>query len=119
MTAQNKIYVGNLPYNTTDEDLKSFFGACGEIVDAIIIKDRDTGLSKGFGFVGFATPEGSEAALAMNGQEMSQRSLRISKANEPSPRPARGGGGGGRSGGGGYGGGGGRSGGGGGGRGGW
>ena len=37
MTAQNKIYVGNLPYNTTDEDLKSFFGACGEIVDAIII----------------------------------------------------------------------------------
>lgn len=93
MTAQNKIYVGNLPYNTTDEDLKSFFGACGEIVDAIIIKDRDTGLSKGFGFVGFASPEGSEAALGMNGQEMSGRSLRISKANEPSPRPRRQGGG--------------------------
>ncbi|MGD1997959.1 MAG: RNA-binding protein [Candidatus Dependentiae bacterium] len=94
MTAQNKVYVGNLPYNATDEELKSFFGACGEIVDAIIIKDRDTGLSKGFGFVGFASPEGSEAALGMNGQEMSGRSLRISKANEPSPRPQRGGGGG-------------------------
>ena len=102
MTAANKIYVGNLPYNATDESLKSFFAACGDVTDAVIIKDRETGRSKGFGFVSFSASEGMDQAMGMNGQEMNGRTLRISQANEPvrRPRPQGGGHGGGNGGGG-------------------
>jgi RNA recognition motif-containing protein len=98
-----KLYVGNLPYSTTEEDLRTLFEQAGEVADVAIITDRDTGRSKGFGFVEMATAEaGEEAIRRFNGFSMSNRSLTV---NEARPREERsGGGGGGR---GGYGGGGG------------
>src|SRR3712207_355348 len=104
-----KLYVGNLPYSVTEEDLRTLFGQAGEGSDVAIITDRDTGRSKGFGFVEMATAEGGEEAIRrFNGYSMSNRSLTV---NEARPREERsGGGGGGRGGygggGGGYGGGG-------------
>jgi RNA recognition motif-containing protein len=109
-----KIYVGNLAYQTTSEDLEQLFSQSGEVESAVVIQDRETGRSRGFGFVEMVNPEEGEAAIeALNGADFQGRSLTV---NEARPREERsgGGGGGGRSGGGGgYGGGGGRSGGGG------
>jgi len=81
----NKIYVGNLPYTSSEEDLQNFFSSCGSINDVHIIKDRETGRSRGFGFVTFDTTEGFQAALEQNNQELDGRSLRINKA-EDKPR---------------------------------
>jgi RNA recognition motif-containing protein len=107
-----KLYVGNLTYETTGSDLQRIFEAHGTVVSAEVIADRDTGRSKGFGFVEMSSDQEAQAAIqALNGQEVGGRQLTV---NEAKPREDRGGGGGGR---GGYGGGGGgRSGGGGGGR---
>ena len=113
-----KLYVGNLSYNVDSSELEQLFGAHGQVVSAQIINDRDTGRSKGFGFVEMADDAEADAAIAaLNGQQHNGRALTV---NEARPREDRGGGGGGgygggggRSGGGGYGGGGGRSGGGG------
>src|SRR5215217_4411783 len=111
-----KLYVGNLSYNVDSSELEQLFGQHGQVVSAQIINDRDTGRSKGFGFVEMANDAEADAAIAaLNGQEHGGRALTV---NEARPREDRGGGGGGgRSGGygGGGGGGGGRSGGGGGG----
>lgn len=97
-----KLYVGNLPYSATEEDLRALFEQAGEVADVAIIMDRDTGRSKGFGFVEMATTEaGDEAIRRFNGYSMNNRSLTV---NEARPREERSGGGGGR---GGYGGGGG------------
>lgn len=105
-----KLYVGNLSYDTTDGTLEEMFAAHGTVQSAQIIMDRDTGRSKGFGFVEMGSDQEAQAAItAMNGKEVGGRTLTV---NEARPREERGGGGG-RSGGG-YGGGGGRSGGGGG-----
>jgi cold-inducible RNA-binding protein len=94
-----KLYVGNLAYGVTDSDLKTMFGAHGTVQSAQVIMDRDTGRSKGFGFVEMANDKEAQAAIAaLNGQQSDGRSLTI---NEAKPRE----GGGGRSGGGGYGGG--------------
>jgi len=99
-----KLYVGNLPFNTTADDLRDAFGAHGKVTSASVATDRDTGRSRGFGFVEMAN--GAEAAIsALNGTDMGGRNLVV---NEARPREDRGGGGGGGGGGrGGYGGGGG------------
>jgi RNA recognition motif-containing protein len=102
-----KLYVGNLSYEVTDGDLEKLFAAHGTVESAQVIMDRDTGRSKGFGFVEMKSDQEAQAAIAaLNGQESGGRSLTV---NEARPREDRGGGGGGgrRGGGGGYGGGGG------------
>jgi RNA recognition motif-containing protein len=111
-----KLYVGNLSYNTGDRDLQEMFEEYGSVQSAQVIMDRDTGRSKGFGFVEMGSDEEAQAAIkGLNGKEVGGRALTV---NEARPREERGGGRSGGSGGrGGYSGGGGRSGGGGGGRG--
>ncbi|RAP27128.1 RNA-binding protein [Candidatus Marinamargulisbacteria bacterium SCGC AG-333-B06] len=78
--SNNKIYVGNLDYQMSDEDLKSEFASYGEIQDVIVIKDHETGRSKGFGFVTFAEESALEKALELDGQEIRGRQLRVNKA---------------------------------------
>jgi len=91
------IYVGNLPYNTTEQDLQDLFSQYGQISKTSIISDRETGRSRGFGFVEMVNDaEGRAAVEALNGAEYGNRSLTV---NEARPRAAQGGGGGGRSGG--------------------
>lgn len=87
-----KIYVGNLPYNVNENELEGFFSQCGEILNVNLIKDRNTGHSKGFGFVEFATPDQAQEALKMDGRELEGRSLKISMAREQQ-RVGNGGGG--------------------------
>jgi RNA recognition motif-containing protein len=102
-----KLYVGNLSYGVTDSDLEQMFAAHGTVQSAQVIMDRDTGRSKGFGFVEMGSDQEAQAAIsAMNGKEFDGRALTV---NEAKPREDRGGGGRGGSGGGrgGYGGGGG------------
>ncbi|HLL77439.1 MAG TPA: RNA-binding protein [Pyrinomonadaceae bacterium] len=113
-----KLYVGNLSFNTTNEDLHQLFSQAGTVESANVVEDRDTGRSRGFGFVEMANREEGEAAIQQfNGKEFGGRALTV---NEARPREDRGGGrggfggGGNRGGGGGYGGGGNRGGGGGG-----
>ena len=116
-----KIYVGNLPWSTTSADLEAMFSPHGAVRAAEVISDRETGRSRGFGFVEMETDEGLQAAIAaLNGHEINGRPLTVNEARERTPRAGGGGGGSGGGGGGrgGYGGGGG-SGGGGGGRGGY
>jgi RNA recognition motif-containing protein len=101
-----KLYVGNLSYTVDSSELEQLFGAHGQVVSAQIINDRDTGRSKGFGFVEMSSDTEAAAAIAaLNGQQHQGRALTV---NEARPREERGGGGGGGGGGrGGYGGGGG------------
>ena len=122
----NKLYVGNLPYSFRDEDLQQAFAAHGTVNSAKVMMERDTGRSKGFGFVEMGSDAEAQAAISgMNGQQFGGRGLVVNEARPMEPRAPRSGGdyggGGGRSGGGGGGGGygGGRSGGGGGGGGGY
>jgi len=109
----NKLYVGNLAYSIRDEDLQQAFAQFGTVTSAKVMMDRDTGRSKGFGFVEMATDAEAQAGInGMNGQALEGRAIVVNEARPREERP--GGYGGGRSGGGGgYGGGGGRSGGGG------
>jgi cold-inducible RNA-binding protein len=98
-----KLYVGNLSFRTTSEELRDAFAAAGTVESASVIEDRDTGRSRGFAFVEMATAEEAAAAIEQfNGKDFGGRNLTV---NEAKPRADRGGGGGGR---GGYGGGGGR-----------
>jgi cold-inducible RNA-binding protein len=101
-----KLYVGNLAYGVTDSDLETMFAAHGTVQSAQVIMDRDTGRSKGFGFVEMGNDQEAQAAIAgLNGQDKDGRALTV---NEARPREERsGGGGGGGRGRGGYGGGGG------------
>ncbi len=123
----NKLYVGNLPYSFRDEDLQQAFAAHGSVSSAKVMMERDTGRSKGFGFVEMGSDAEAQAAInGMNGQQFGGRGLVVNEARPMEPRPPRtgggggygggagggggygggaGGGGGGRSGGGGYGGG--------------
>lgn len=106
-----KLYVGNISFDTTEQDLEELFGEIGTVQSANIITDRDTGRSRGFGFVELSSQEEGENAIAeFDGKEIDGRNLKV---NEAKPRENRGGGGGGRGrrgggggGGGGYGGGG-------------
>ncbi|MFT7116123.1 MAG: cold-inducible RNA-binding protein, partial [Rhodoferax sp.] len=115
----NKLYVGNLPYTFRDEDLQQAFAAHGTVTSAKVMMERDTGRSKGFGFVEMGSDAEAQAAInGMNGQQYGGRGLVVNEARPMEARPPRTGGGGfggGAGGGGGYGGGAGRSGGGGGG----
>ncbi|MDO9570516.1 MAG: RNA-binding protein [Hydrogenophaga sp.] len=111
----NKLYVGNLPYTVRDEDLQQAFSAYGSVNSAKVMMERDTGRSKGFGFVEMGNDSEAQAAVeGMNGQSLGGRSLVVNEARPMEARPPRTGGfGGPRGGGGGFGGGGDRSGGGG------
>ena len=103
-----KLYVGNLSFSTSSQDLQELFAQAGTVESASVVEDRDTGRSRGFGFVEMSRKEEGAAAIAQfNGKEVNGRSLAV---NEAKPRENRGGGGGrggfggGRGGGGGYGG---------------
>src|ERR1700745_3413091 len=100
-----RIYVGNLPWSTTSAELQNMFAEHGSVRAAEVISDRETGRSRGFGFVEMDSDEGTEAAIAaMNGKDMGARALTVNEARERTPRPSGGGGGGrGGYGGGGYG----------------
>ena len=100
-----RLYVGNLPYSINDDTLRSLFESYGQVESARVISDRDTGASKGFGFVEMPNSDAQKAIEGLNGRDYNGRALRIDEAR---PQEARtgGGGGGGR---GGYGGGGGRN----------
>src|SRR6188768_455335 len=118
----NKLYVGNLPYSVRDSDLEQAFGQFGQVTSAKVMMERETGRSKGFGFVEMGSDAEAQAAITgMNGQPMGGRSIVVNEARPMENRPRGfggsgggggggygygGGGGGGRSGGGGYGGGG-------------
>jgi hypothetical protein len=104
----NKLYVGNLPYSVRDSDLEQAFGQFGAVSSAKVMMERDTGRSKGFGFVEMASDAEAQAAInGMNGQPLGGRSVVVNEARPMESRPPRGGGYGGGGGGGGYGGGGG------------
>ncbi|MGC6506598.1 MAG: RNA recognition motif domain-containing protein [Coraliomargaritaceae bacterium] len=88
-----KMYVGNLSFDATQEDLESLFSAYGNVKDVFILKDRESGRPRGFAFVSMETPEEMNAAIeALNGEEFMGRNLTV---NEARPREERGGGGGG------------------------
>jgi cold-inducible RNA-binding protein len=88
----SKVFVGGLNYATTDETLRAGFERFGEIAEAKVIMDRDTGRSRGFGFVTFATPESAQSAISeMDGTEFDGRNIKV---NEAEDRGGRGGGGG-------------------------
>jgi cold-inducible RNA-binding protein len=94
-----KLYVGNLSYGMTDADLQNLFEQYGTVQSAQIIMDRDTGRSKGFGFVEMSTTEEGQAAIqALHDQEVSGRKLTVNEARPREERGPRGGGGGGRGG---------------------
>ena len=102
----NKLYVGNLPYSVRDEDLQQSFGQFGSVTSAKVMMERDTGRSKGFGFVEMGSDAEAQAAInGMNGQPLGGRSVVVNEARPMEARPPRSGGFGG-GGGGGYGGGG-------------
>ncbi|NPC55168.1 RNA recognition motif domain-containing protein [Caenimonas soli] len=104
----NKLYVGNLPYSVRDSDLEQAFGQFGAVTSAKVMMERDTGRSKGFGFVEMASDAEAQAAITgMNGQPLGGRSVVVNEARPMESRPPRTGGYGGGGGGGGYGGGGG------------
>jgi RNA recognition motif-containing protein len=90
----NRLYVGNLSFNATQDTLRDAFTAHGEVVDVHLVSDRVTGQSRGFGFVTMGSRAEAEGAMAaMNGAELDGRALKVNEAEE---RPAGGGGGGGR-----------------------
>ncbi|MGI8997339.1 MAG: RNA recognition motif domain-containing protein [Pyrinomonadaceae bacterium] len=104
-----KLYVGNLSFQTSSEDLQQLFGQAGTVESASVIEDRETGRSRGFGFVEMSTNEEGQAAIAQfNGKEINGRSLTVNEARAREERGGGGrggfGGGGNRGGGGGYGG---------------
>ncbi|UEG46356.1 RNA recognition motif domain-containing protein [Paracidovorax citrulli] len=102
----NKLYVGNLPYSVRDNDLEQAFGQFGAVTSAKVMMERDTGRSKGFGFVEMGSDAEAQAAInGMNGQALGGRSIVVNEARPMEPRPPRSGGGFGGGGGGGYGGG--------------
>jgi RNA recognition motif-containing protein len=89
----NKLYVGNLPYSVRDNDLEQSFGQFGVVTSAKVMMERDTGRSKGFGFVEFGSDAEAKAAIeGMNGAPMGGRNLVVNEARPMEPRPPRSGG---------------------------
>jgi RNA recognition motif-containing protein len=87
-----RLYVGNLNYSTTEDELREVFGAHGEVVSVTLIRDRETGRAKGFGFVEFSSDDaGRNAIEALDGKQIGGRALKV---NEARPREAGSGGGG-------------------------
>ncbi len=101
-----KLYVGNLSFQTSSQELEELFAGIGTVESATVVEDRETGRSRGFGFVEMASQEDGEKAIAeLNGQEVSGREIKVNEAKPREDRGGRGGGGGGRGnygGGGGY-----------------
>ena len=93
---QNKLYVGNLPFSADEAQLRDLFSAYGEISELAMITDRDTGRSKGFAFITFATQQAAEKALEQDGKDLGGRNMRVNIAQE---REKKGGGRGGNRGG--------------------
>lgn len=88
-----KLYVGSLPYSTTDDSLKEMFSEAGTVESATVITDRDSGRSKGFGFVEMATDEeAAKAVETLNGKEVDGRTIVVNEARPKEDRPQRGGG---------------------------
>jgi RNA recognition motif-containing protein len=87
------IYVGNLPFTATEDELRDLFSAYGTVHEARLMSDRDTGRPRGFGFVKMEDSDADEAIRSLNGKDMGGRSLRV---NEAEARPSGGGGGGGK-----------------------
>lgn len=82
-----KLYVGGISYSTTEDSLRKHFEQAGEVTSATIIMERETGRSRGFGFVEMATPEGAQKAIEMfNGQELDGRKLTVNEARPKQPR---------------------------------
>jgi RNA recognition motif-containing protein len=93
---EKKLYVGNLSYNTTQSRLEQVFSDAGEVVEATVIMDRETGRSKGFGFVEMADEAGAAAAIErFNGTDLDGRTIKVAEASPRPPRENRGFGGGG------------------------
>jgi cold-inducible RNA-binding protein len=87
-----RIYVGNLPYTVTNDQLAEMFAPYGQIGDATVVMDRDTGRSKGFGFVDMADDAAAQAAIAeLNGRTMGDRALTVNEARPREDRSRRGG----------------------------
>ncbi|MBI5505402.1 MAG: RNA-binding protein [Deltaproteobacteria bacterium] len=90
-----KIYVGNLPFRATEDSLRQHFGQQGEVISVAIVTDRDTGQSRGFGFVEMADADADKAIAALDGSELEGRSLKVNEAKPREDNRSRGGGGGG------------------------
>ena len=84
-----KIFVGSLPWSIASEGLRELFAEFGDIVDAVVITNRDTGQSKGFGFVTFATEDSAQKALEKNGAEVEGRTIVVNIAKPKEERPRR------------------------------
>jgi RNA recognition motif-containing protein len=95
-----RIYVGNLPFSATEDEIRRLFATHGEVIDVSLPQDRDTGRPRGFGFVEMGDADADKAVQALDGKDFGGRSLRVNEARE---RPRGGGGYGGGGGGGGYG----------------
>ena len=89
MIVMKSIYIGNLPFSTTEEDLRSLFSPYGTVHTVKLVADRETGKPRGFGFVEMEDSKAVGAISALNGKELGGRSLRINEARERSPRQAR------------------------------
>lgn len=86
----HKVFVGGLPFTTTDDELKELFAAHGAVASASVVRDRDTGRSKGFGFVEFENDEeGKAAEKALNGSDVGGRNISVAEARPKEDRPQR------------------------------
>lgn len=95
---QNQIYVGNLAYSVTEDDLNEFFAKYGSIETVKLVMDRETGRSKGFAFISFADQQAAQAALEANGADLKGRNMKVNPAKEGGTTGGRPGGNGGRGG---------------------
>lgn len=86
---KNKLYVGNLPYTVEEDRINEAFSQYGEVTDVKLIRDRETGRSKGFAFVTFSSADSAESALIMNGQDLDGRNLRVNVAIDKRDRQPR------------------------------
>jgi len=88
--SESKVYVGNLPFSVTQDELKEAFSKFGEVTEVVLITDKFSGRSKGFGFVSFAKKDDAEKAVAeMNDKEFQGRNLKVSEAKPMEERPMR------------------------------
>ena len=83
---QKKLFVGNLPFSHTEEDLREAFSVYGELEDVRLITERESGRSRGFGFVTFVNVEDSQSAVALDGQTLGARRIAVNVAKERTPR---------------------------------
>ena len=92
-----QLYVGNLDFKITESDLRAAFEACGAVVEVTLVKDRETGRPRGFGFITMSSPDEAQKAIdTLNGKDLGGRALNVSLARPREERPGGGGGGGGR-----------------------